>query len=339
MSLCIKFSRPLAWVVVFFLLALVGSKWYLAWYDAQQHLHKRLHDHLVVARSLPRAQDLDVASSQYLKRHAVYVTMSTLPERIGACVDVLSVLDLTHVHTVFLNLPKKLRRSNQAYMIPPALLAMEKVKIQWLDEDWGPISKVYPTLRAIASEDSDAIIVVLDDDMIYPPGTVNQYIKALVTNPKAAHATMPAKLVQADALPPFSYDVSHHLLASFEGHEIKLVHGVGSYALTARQLDLSWLFHQVERFKNEPIDERCVWSDDLLISVALARKHTPVALVDDPALSYRVLKAHPFASRQVQLHHPMSWHDRFRSIFLRTARSNLTNERLYHCSQALVSQQ
>jgi len=99
----------------------------------------------------------------------IYVTLTTTPNRIQFIHNVLKNLDDTHVHTIFLTLPK-LFRGNRTYSIPTALLkAFPKLTILSTEKDYGPISKILIAVEYVQSVRPKAndIFISIDDDNVY----------------------------------------------------------------------------------------------------------------------------------------------------------------------------
>lgn len=115
----------------------------------------------------------------YLRKHKVYVSLTTSPKRISKIHWVLRSLDLTHVDTVFLVLPKKYK-NKEDYQIPADLGQFAKLKILTKELDLGPIMKLVPAVEEVKQMgDLDAIVITVDDDTAYPKGMIGQLIKTV----------------------------------------------------------------------------------------------------------------------------------------------------------------
>ncbi|WP_029059969.1 hypothetical protein [Stappia stellulata] len=99
-------------------------------------------------------------------RSAVVVTLTTIPSRIAHLgMTLKSLLDQSAPPAeIRLNIPHHSRRENCGYEIPAWLETLKTVHIVRCD-DFGPATKLFPTLTAV---DRDTPIVVVDDDRIYP---------------------------------------------------------------------------------------------------------------------------------------------------------------------------
>ena len=107
----------------------------------------------------------------------VVLSMTTVPWRLhdDFARKVISLLDGLPAHVeLHLNVPHVLQRKRLAYPpIPPALQTHPRISV-FRTHDYGPITKLIPTLhRALGKP---VLIVVLDDDNVYSP----RYVRALV---------------------------------------------------------------------------------------------------------------------------------------------------------------
>jgi hypothetical protein len=85
----------------------------------------------------------------------------------------ISLLDQTRrVDEICINLPRKTLKGKK-YKIPEWLTRLDNIRIYRTDQDWGPSTKLIPTLKR---ENYDTIIIVVDDDVIYGSKTVQYYI-------------------------------------------------------------------------------------------------------------------------------------------------------------------
>ena len=78
-------------------------------------------------------------------------------------------------YEIHFNIPDENKLTKEKYIIPDWLLEYPKIKI-FRTEDFGPATKLIPTVERIV--DNDTIIVVVDDDLIYH----EQMLQAQVAN-------------------------------------------------------------------------------------------------------------------------------------------------------------
>ncbi len=138
-------------------------------------LPKEDKEALAKSKKLP-VRKLSDDEKAYIKRHKVYITLTSDPVRVKYLPIMLGNLDLSNVHQVHVNLPEKYR--NTTPYDPNDIKMLEafskKVKVFRPAKDKGPMTKMLPTLKRI--EDKDAIVISIDDDIVYPKGMVNEHI-------------------------------------------------------------------------------------------------------------------------------------------------------------------
>ena len=142
---------------------------------------------------------------------------------------------------------------------------MEKVEIHWLESDFGPITKLEPTLALSQQEKSNPIIIVIDDDVIYPIGMISAHIQALAHHPDRVSTTMPARLLRTNAKPPFSYQITGKHSDAIRNGLQTIVHGTGSYGFIANRIDQDWLKKILYRINAKEMTD-CRLSDDLIVA-------------------------------------------------------------------------
>ena len=93
-------------------------------------------------------------------------SLTTIPPRLPKLESVLRALtDQPVVDVVYLNLPYVCAKTGTKYDPLPAFLSgMKKLKVQRC-EDYGPLTKLLPTLES--ERDPSTVIIVCDDDMLY----------------------------------------------------------------------------------------------------------------------------------------------------------------------------
>lgn len=121
-----------------------------------------------------------------LARGPAVVTLTTIPSRIELIAMTLkSLLDQTVLPArIRLNVPYHSRRENRDYQIPGWLEGLQMVEIVRCD-DFGPATKLFPTLGDAAADDP---LVVVDDDRLYPPGFIADLTAAAARDPDSAQA-------------------------------------------------------------------------------------------------------------------------------------------------------
>jgi hypothetical protein len=117
----------------------------------------------------------------------VVISLSTIPNRINKLLPTLRSLTDQSMKSTQINLvvPRFSTRENKAYEIPAKIKQFPGLNIVESEKDWGPITKLIPTLQSEAGQ-PDSIIIAVDDDNIYPPTFIETMVKGSLQHPHAA---------------------------------------------------------------------------------------------------------------------------------------------------------
>lgn len=117
----------------------------------------------------------------------IVVTLSSIPSRIGRIAPALaSLLDQTvPPREIVLALPERSRREGRTYRVPDAVGSHPRIRVVRTGRDWGPATKLLPTLRAHAHA-PDTPVLAVDDDNIYPRTFVETFARWAGRLPDAA---------------------------------------------------------------------------------------------------------------------------------------------------------
>lgn len=196
----------------------------------------------------------------------VVVTLSTIPARAAALAPVLrSLLDQTEpADRIILNLPPTSRSSGTAYPDPAGLNLPRGVDVL-RGPDEGPATKFLDTLRV----EPQALIVVVDDDVIYPRDFLANLLRAHRDWPGHALALRGVRLVDGVAFP----ELDHLMCSAIEMPQpVDLVFGTWGYLLPG-----GLPADEIADFSGYP--EALRWVDDVWISGHLARIGVPRKVV------------------------------------------------------------
>ncbi|WP_067896702.1 hypothetical protein [Nocardia vaccinii] len=187
----------------------------------------------------------------------VVVTLSTVPRRRRHLRPVLrSLLDQTvPADRLLLAWPRHSLRSGVAYPDPPSLPAEVDI-VQCEDE--GPATKLLPALRA----EPNAVLVVVDDDAIYPQTFLEDLLAAHRQDPAAALG-LRGQYVRFGCDPRYLGHV--YGTAVLEHVPVDVLMGMWGYLIPPGSLD-----EAVHDFEGWPDEVR--WQDDVWISAHLARR-------------------------------------------------------------------
>lgn len=192
----------------------------------------------------------------------IVVSLSTIPERADRLGPVLrSLLDQSEpADRILLCLPRKALRSEMPYPAAADLNLPPGVQVLACD-DLGPATKILPTLLA----EPDALVVAVDDDVIYPRDFLSVLLAFHRQNPGCAAGFRGVRLTPGTAF----RDLDHVFASGIPAPQpVDILFGTWGYLLPAWLSDGA--FHE---FEGWPPGLR--WVDDVWISGHLARRGVP----------------------------------------------------------------
>jgi hypothetical protein len=110
----------------------------------------------------------------HLPSKRVVVSFTTLPSRIKNAQKVIKSVLAGSIQPakIYLNLPKISKRENDTYKVPKDIEEFVNV----CEDDYGPITKLYPVLEK--ETDPDTVIICIDDDKEYSPYLLEHLLKS-----------------------------------------------------------------------------------------------------------------------------------------------------------------
>src|SRR6266581_6949281 len=136
----------------------------------------------------------------------VIASLSTVPDRINNLRPTIrSLLKQTRPpDEIVLAIPEFSIREERPYVVPEYILRLPHVRILHCGKDWGPATKFIPVVQEeLAARRENALIMVVDDDRIYPRDALETYLYYSEQLPEAAlcfrGAAMPSTLDWDDA--------------------------------------------------------------------------------------------------------------------------------------------
>lgn len=196
----------------------------------------------------------------------VIASLSTVPSRINNLrATIRSLLKQTRPpDEIILAIPEFSIREQRPYVVPEYVLHLPRLRILRSEKDWGPATKFIPIVREeLAACRGDALIMVVDDDRVYPRDALATYLhySAQLTG---------ATLCFRGAAMPRSFDWRNATM--IKGNELRepravaVITGCGSYLIQPRFFDESlWDYSKAP--------QAAFYMDDIWISGSLARRN------------------------------------------------------------------
>lgn len=195
----------------------------------------------------------------------VIASLTTLPDRIGNLEPTIrSLLDQSRPpDEIVLAIPQLSVRQKAEYVVPPYLEQFPRVKILRCDKDWGPATKFIPVIQAeLAAHREATLIMVVDDDRVYPKNAVELFLHYHKQLPDAAlcfrGALIPRNLVW---FLPKLFRASQIR----ETKRVDVITGTAGYLIQPRFFD-----SRVWDYSNAP--ESAFYVDDIWISGCLGQR-------------------------------------------------------------------
>ena len=170
----------------------------------------------------------------------VVVTLTTLPGRIHQIRRVLESLlhqtlsaDEIRVYT-----PTHSARERRAYATPPWLAAMApRVRLVRIERDYGPATKVIPAVRDGLANGDDALLVVVDDDTLYPPRLLETFASWSRRFPDAAVSATGWPVTRSLRYPHWTENYLVYGNELVAPHPVSVVRGNCGFAVKAKFFD------------------------------------------------------------------------------------------------------
>jgi glycosyl transferase family 2 len=221
----------------------------------------------------------------------VIVSFTTVPERIANLGPTIrSLLRQTRPpDEIVLAVPEFSIREQRSYAIPKYLSRWPRVRVLHCEKDWGPATKFIPVIQNELTEGrGNTLIMVVDDDRVYPRDALETYLYYNEQLPEAAlcfrGAAMPGSLDWRNARMICANELR-------EPRRTAVITGCGSYLIQPRFFDESlWDYSHAPR--------GAFYMDDIWISGLLNRRGVKRYVVPASAMMRSVLRQH----RTISLH-------------------------------------
>src|SRR5438874_9246098 len=206
-----------------------------------------------------------LAANRTFDNRRVIASLSTVPDRINNLTPTIrSLLRQTRPpDEIVLAIPEFSVRERRHYVVPKYISRLPRVRILRSREDWGPATKFIAAIQdELAAGRQNTLIMVVDDDRIYPRDALETYLHYSEQLPDAAlcfrGAVMPSTLDWDDAKMIYAKELR-------EPRSVAVITGCGSYLLRPQFFDRSlWDYSGAPSV--------AFYIDDIWISAWLSRR-------------------------------------------------------------------
>src|SRR6267154_4218239 len=206
-----------------------------------------------------------LAANRTFDNRRVIASLSTVPDRINNLRPTIqSLLKQTRPpDEIVLAIPEFSIREQRPYVVPEYLLRLPRVRVLRCREDWGPATKFIGAIQdELAAGRVNTLIMVVDDDRLYPRDALETYLYYSEQLPNAAlcfrGAAMPSTLDWDDAKMIYAKDLR-------EPRPVAVITGCGSYLIRPR-------FFNESLWDYSGAPSVAFYIDDIWISAWLSRR-------------------------------------------------------------------
>jgi Glycosyl transferase family 2 len=232
-----------------------------------------------------------LASGRKPDGRRVIASLTTVPERINNLRPTIrSLLKQTRPpDEIVLAIPEFSIREQRPYVVPKYISRLPRVRILYCGKDWGPATKFIPVIQEeLAAGRENTLIMVVDDDRVYPRDALETYLYYSEQLPEAAlcfrGAAMPRSLDWRNAKMIYANELR-------EPRHAAVITGCGSYLIQPGFFDESlWDYSRAP--------QGAFYMDDIWISGFLNRRDVKRYVVPASAMMRSVLRQH----RTLSLH-------------------------------------
>jgi Glycosyl transferase family 2 len=224
-----------------------------------------------------------LAANRTLENRRVIASLSTVPDRINNLAPTIrSLLKQTRPpDEIVLAIPEFSVRERRHYVVPKYISRLPRVRFLRCRQDWGPATKFIAAIQdELAAGRQNTLIMVVDDDRVYPRDALETYLHYSEQLPDAAlcfrGAAMPCTLDWDDAKMIRASDLR-------EPRAVAVITGCGSYLIQPRFFDESLWDYSVA-------PQVAFHIDDIWISGCLSRRGVKRYVVPASAMMRSVLR-------------------------------------------------
>jgi glycosyl transferase family 2 len=180
-----------------------------------------------------------LAANRKFDNRRVIASLSTVPDRINNLRPTIqSLLKQTRPpDEIVVAIPEFSIREQRPYVVPKYISRLPRVRVLRCRKDWGPATKFIGAIQdELAARRENTLIMVVDDDRLYPRDALETYLYYSEQLPNAAlcfrGAAMPSTLDWDDAKMIHAKDLR-------EPRPVAVITGCGSYLVRPRFFDRS----------------------------------------------------------------------------------------------------
>src|SRR6266404_8429562 len=224
-----------------------------------------------------------LTSSRKSDDRRVIASLSTVPERIGNLGPTIRCLlrQTRPPDEIVLGVPEFSIREQRPYAVPKYISRWQRLRVLHCGKDWGPATKFIPIVQEeLAAGRGNTLIMVVDDDRLYPRDALETYLHYSEQLPEAAlcfrGAAMPRSLDWRDAKMIRASELR-------EPRRVAVITGCGSYLIQPGFFDkLLWDYSRAPR--------GAFYMDDIWISGCLTRRNVKRYVVPASAMMRSVFR-------------------------------------------------
>ena len=213
----------------------------------------------------------------------IIVSLSTLPDRIANLRPTLERLlgQTRPPDEIVLAVPEFSVREQRPYLVPEYISRLARVRILHCGKDWGPATKFIPVVQEERTAGrQNTLIMVVDDDRLYPFNALESYLYYHAQLPDAAlcfrGAAMPRSMDWRKARMIYGSELR-------EPQPAAVITGCGSYLIQPRFFDEAfWDYSTAPR--------GAFYMDDIWISGWLSRRGVERYVIPASAMMRSVLR-------------------------------------------------
>lgn len=199
----------------------------------------------------------------------IILTLTTVPDRLknknpyGFKAVIYSLMTQAYEnYEVHLNIPKINKKTGEEYIIPEWLEELNNLYVRrnvlriFRTDDYGPITKLYPTIKRI--QEPETIIIVLDDDLIYDSRMIEEHLRLRKEDNEVVWA-----FAGLNALDNFKFaGIERFVCAVNEKTRVSIVEHYKTVSYTRKMFD--------DDFNEDFISKG--WADDEVVSAYIGMK-------------------------------------------------------------------